>query len=234
MARTSPVGATAQARILVPMRTPGEGGMRRRIAFWVVAAVTLVMAHDLVYAVQLGRGRGLADALHSAGHAYLPLASTLVGVAGLVLCGAWLLRLRGLASRAVTTDDTRAPRRALTFRRYLALFCRLLGLVTLAFLLQENAEHFVSHGHLPGLAALLGPEYPLAIPVLVAASLVGAIIAGLVRERERTLLARIAQTASPRRRDAVVARRRPQTELLGWASALLARPDLGRAPPASP
>jgi hypothetical protein len=213
------------------MRTPGEGGFRRRIAFWIVAAVTLVVAHDLVYAVQLGPGRGLADALRSASHGYLPLASTLVAAAGIAACGTWFLRLRRLAARA--TPQPGLPRgHGSPFRRYLRLFVRLVGVVAVAFLLQENAEHFVSHGHLPGLGALFGPEYPLALPVLVVACLVGALLASLVRERERTLLARIAQVAATGRRPTAVPLRRPQTERIAWASALLARPDLGRAPPA--
>jgi hypothetical protein len=216
------------------MRTPNEGGARRRIAFWIVAAVTLVVSHDLVYAAQLGPGRGLADALRSAGHAYLPLGTTLIAAAGILLCAAWVVRLRGLASRAAASRGPVSARAAHSFQRYLVLCARLFAVVALAFLVMENLEHFVSHGHLPGLGALLGPEYPLAIPVLAAASAVGAFLAGLVRERERALLARIAHVAAPpRRRSTAVARRRPQTERISWTSAYPARPGLGRAPPAS-
>jgi hypothetical protein len=194
MTQTSPICAASGARILEPMRTPNEGGARRRIAFWIVAAVTLVVSHDLVYAA----------------------------------------RLRGLASRAAASRGPVSARAAHSFQRYLVLCARLFAVVALAFLVMENLEHFVSHGHLPGLGALLGPEYPLAIPVLAAASAVGAFLAGLVRERERALLARIAHVAAPpRRRSTAVARRRPQTERISWTSAYPARPGLGRAPPAS-
>ena len=215
------------------MRTPGEGGTRRRIAFWIVAAVTLVVAHDLVFAVQLGPGRGLTEALRSGGHGYLPLGTTLIAAAGILLCAAWLLRLRGLAFRAAAAPGQVSPRANYPIRRWLALFTRLFAVVALAFLVMENVEHFVSHGHLPLLGALLGPEYPLAIPVLVAASVVGALLAGLVREREAALLARIARHAAPRRRSTAVAQRRPQTARVGWTSAYPARPGLGRAPPAA-
>ena len=109
---------------------------------------------------------------------------------------------------------------------------RLVGVVALAFLLQESAEHFVSHGHLPGLGALFGPEYPLALPVLVAACLVGALLASLVRERERTLLARIARVAATRRRPAASRAGAPRTERIAWASRCSApgsRPSTSRA-----
>jgi hypothetical protein len=181
------------------MHTPGEGGTRRRIAFWIVAAVTLVVGHDLVFAVQLGPGRGLTEALRSAGHAYLPLGTTLVAAAGILLCSLWLVRLRRMASLGAAGHRSASEDPGAPFRRSLALVARLFAVVALAFLVMENVEHFVSHGHLPGLGALLGPEYPLAIPVLLAASVVGAFLAGLVRERERALLARIAGHAAPRR-----------------------------------
>ena len=104
-------------------------------------------------------------------------------------------------------------------------------MVAVAFLVQENAEHFVSHAHAPLLGALAGPEYPLALPLLAAITLLGALVTLLVRERERTLLARIAgglprvrRAAEPPLRPGPMRLRRP---------AILSRPDLSRAPPLS-
>ena len=53
-----------------------------------------------------------------------------------------------------------------TGRRFAAIWLRLLAVVAIGFVIQENVEHVIAHGHAPGLGALLGPEYPLALPVI--------------------------------------------------------------------
>lgn len=65
-------------------------------------------------------------------------------------------------------------------------------LVAVAFALQENAEHLVGHGHGIGLGALIGPEYPLALPVLAAVTGLAATVIALARHHEGELLRRIA------------------------------------------
>lgn len=210
------------------MRTPRDGGTRRRIAFWVVAAVALLVAHDLVYLVQLGPGRGLADALRTAGHAYWPMASGLLlaGAAGVTV--AWAARLRRL--RRLAADRAGGWAAVGSRGALLGMWLRLLAVVAAAFVVQESAEHFVSHNHIPLLGALIGPEYPLALPVLAVITLLGATIASLVRERELELLALAAERIAPWRAEPREPRPRPAPRVRRHAD-VLATPDLGRAPP---
>ena len=112
----------------------------------------------------------------------------------------------------------------------LGLWLRLLAVVAAAFVVQESAEHFVSHNHVPLLGALIGPEYPLALPVLAVITLLGATITTLVREREAELLALVAERIAPSRAEAREPRPRPAPRV-GRRAAVLATPDLGRAPP---
>jgi hypothetical protein len=210
------------------MRTPRDGGTRRRIAFWVIAAVALLVAHDLVYLVQLGPGRGLADALRTAGHAYWPMASALLLAGAAGVAAAWaarLRRLRRLIAHRPSGWATVGSRGAL-----LGMWLRLLAVVVAAFVVQESAEHFVSHNHVPLLGALVGPENPLALPVLAVITLLGAAITSLVRERELELLALVAERIAPSRAEPGEPRARPAPRVRRHA-AVLATPDLGRAPP---
>ena len=201
--------------------------MRHRLAFWIVAAASLLVAHDLVYLVQLGPGRDLTDALRTSAHGYWPLVSAAIAIGGIVLALGWMRRLGRLGE--LVRPGAAAPG---SVRRLGRLWFRLLVVIAIVFVLQENAEHFVSHNHVPLLGALAGPEYPLALPVLAGISLLGALIAGLVREREAALLAVIASRA-PLPRRANVQLPRPQAAAPRLRSAILALPDLGRAPPAS-
>jgi hypothetical protein len=204
---------------------------RQAIAFWLVAAACLLASHDLIYLVQLGPGRGLADALRDAGHGYWPILSALIAatVAGLV--ARTTLRLYALGRRARELPSRRgAPAR---IGPLLRIWMRLLVVVAVAFVLQENAEHFVSHAHAPLLGALGGPEYPLALPMLAAITLLGAIVTVVVRERERTLLARIAGGAPQFARSRGPQPRRPSEPMRLRHAPILSRPDLSRAPPLS-
>jgi hypothetical protein len=202
---------------------------RRGVAFWLVAAACLLASHDLIYLVQLGPGRGLADALRDAGHGYLPMLSAIIAGCAAALVARTALRLHRLARRARELPHRReAPVRIGPFLR---IWGRLVVVVAVAFLVQENAEHFVSHGHAPLLGALGGPEYPLALPLLAGITLLGALGTILVRERERTLLARIAGSLPRARRSAAPAVR--PGPMHRRRAAILSRPDLSRAPPLS-
>ena len=198
------------------------------MAFWLVAAACLLAAHDLVYFVQLGPGRALAEALRSAGHGYWPIASAAIGAGALLLAARWLLRLSRLERRA---RDLRPAARTGSVRRFLLLWARLLAVVALAFVLQESAEHFVSHNHAPWLGALAGPEYPLALPILAAITCLGALATSLVRERERVLLDRIAHGAAWIHGSAAPILVRPTGPMRLRRLPVLARPNLSRAPP---
>ena len=210
------------------MSTIGHRSARRTVAFWLVAAACLLAAHDLVYLVQLGPGRPLADALRSAGHGYWPIASALITAGAVVLVVRWVLRLHRLERRARGLAAVGATGRV---RQFLALWGRLLLVVAVAFVLQESAEHFVSHHHAPWLGALGGPEYPLALPILASITFLGALVTSLVRERERTLLARIGRGAAWIRRGAEPSVPRPAGPMRLRRPSILALPDLSRAPP---
>lgn len=202
---------------------------RRGVAFWLVAAACLLASHDLIYLVQLGPGRGAADALRNAGHGYWPVVSAVIALGAIGLLARTGLRLQHLGRRARDLPSRRrTPARIGPFVR---IWARLLLVVAVAFLVQENAEHFVSHAHLPLLGALGGAEYPLALPLLALITLLGTIVTVVVRERETSLLARIAGGTARPARSRGPQPRRPGGPMRPRRIPILARPDLSRAPP---
>ncbi len=209
--------------------------------FALLAIVCLAVAHDAVFAMENGVGAGFAAAMRNGGHdEYWPFFSVLVVVAGTVLGLRAVVRLGRLGRMA-----DRRPRRSGTIaglstrRAYLAessgLWILLFGTVAGAFTLQENLEHVLGHGHLIGLGALIGPEHPLALPVIGLVALAASALGALVRLRIALLEARVG-TRQRRDRPRRHAARRPAP---GWAivAALrvrawsLVRLDAGRAPP---
>ena len=174
-----------------------------RLAFWALAGIALLASHDAVWLAQTGPGESLTDALRRGGHGYWETASAiLVVVAVAVGLGAatGLLRLHRRAS------GRGGPVPAVT-HRYLARAGRAwLGLfvvVAIGFATQENLEHALTHGHQLGLGALLGPEYPLALPVIGIITLLGALVAAAFVTAEHILLSRLGAGAprprAPRR-----------------------------------
>lgn len=209
-----------------PMRLPP------RLAFWALAAATLLISHDLVWLVQSGPGESLATALRSAQHGYWTWVSIaiLIGVCAAAIVT--VLRTLGLLRLAHRLDAPVARARARSFlARAAVAWLRLLAVVGIGFAIQENVEHYLAHGHVLGLGAVTGPEYPLAIPVLAAATVLAALVGATVRSIEREILAGIAgalrsrQARAPRRLRPidvpVPLRRRPA----------MAGTDAGRAPP---
>jgi hypothetical protein len=165
--------------------------MARRASFWLAAGFALLVAHDAVFAAQVGPGQELVRALRGAGHGYWGLASTIVLVGAAIGAAAWLARMAVLARRA-SHGPGRRQRTGTWRRRAFSHWIRLFIMVALAFTLQENAEHVLSHGHAIGVGALIGPEYPLALPVLALVTGLAAALTALVREHEAALLERIA------------------------------------------
>lgn len=202
---------------------------RHSIALWLVAAACLLVAHDLVYLVQLGPGRALTEALRSAGHGYWPLVSGVIAGGALLAGVLRLARLYRLERRARGTRSAGSGSTS-TLGAFLRLWGRLALVVAVAFVLQESAEHFISHRHAPWLAALAGPEYPLALPILGGITFIGALVASLVRRREQVLLARIRRGAAWVRPSDPVLPVQPEP-LPVRRLPVLALPDLSRAPP---
>ncbi len=165
--------------------------LARRASFWLAAGFALLIAHDAVFAAQVGPGQALTSALRDAGHSYWGLASMLLVVGAAIGGAAWLARMAILERRALQGAGRQHPPGNWR-RRTTSHWIRLFILVALAFAVQENAEHFLSHGHLIGVGALIGPEYPLALPVLALVTGLAAAVTALVREHEAALLERIA------------------------------------------
>ena len=124
-----------------------------------------------------------------------------------------------------------APRGAPTpiGTRFAAVWLRLFAVVALGFVLQENVEHIISHGHAIGLGALLGPEYPLALPVIGLVTALAGFVAAAVRRTEGALLAIIsAALHRPRRGRSLPG---PRSQLVLPRRSPMANAIAGRAPP---
>src|SRR5688572_30979666 len=139
---------------------------RNRLAFWALAGLSLFVAHDAIYLAQIGPGEALAAALRTAGHGYWGWASLGLTAVGAVTAVSMLLRLRHLHRRAALLGAMRRSTGPFA-PTFAAAWLRVAALVAVGFVVQENVEHVIAHGHAPGAGALLGPEHPLAIPVIV-------------------------------------------------------------------
>jgi hypothetical protein len=205
---------------------------RPRIAFWALAALALLISHDATFLVQVGPGEALARALREAGHGYWGAASAVLLLIGLVAGARIGIRLFQLRRRA-SALDAQAPAvpRTVWLRRAATNWGRLLLLVSIGFLVQENVEHVLSHGHAPGLGALAGPESPLALPVIAAITLVAALLATAVRVAERRLVEGILAALRRPLGRAPRSVPRPAPRILVRLSSPIARAIAGRAPP---
>ena len=210
----------------------------RRARFWALALLALVVVHDAVYLATYGSR--YADTMAATGHGYwvtYVLLALVLGGIPLALTGIGLLRLRAAIARS-RTPGTPAPRPDTRpgpswLGETAGLLPRLLAVVTLGLLLQENLESLLAGHGLPGLWALAGP---LTMPVLLLVSTLVAMAGAFLRWRERVLTERLAAA-----RAAAARHHRPAAASApaawgaiaaivahGW---LLARRLAGRAPP---
>lgn len=204
--------------------------IRGPLAFWAAAGVALLVSHDAIFLVQIGPGHALVRTLREAGHEYLGIGSLLLGLIGLAVLATTLLRIRGLRRQAAALGADPVPRSRPYAARWLAAWARLLGVVAVGFLVQENVEHLIGHNHAPGLGALIGPEYPLALPVIALISGLAALVAAALSQAELSLLAVIADAIRHLRRPPR-STFRPPLRLPAVLLAPLARAWAGRAPP---
>ena len=204
--------------------------VRGRFAFWALAGVALLASHDAIYLAQVGPGEPLARAMRHAGHDYWAAVSLLLAAVGIAAAITTLLRLRSLRRRAADLAHS-APDKNGGQARMLSMWAKLFAVVAFGFVLQENVEHLVVHGHAPGLGALVGPEYPLAVPVIGLITAIAASIAAALRGAEQELLAAI--QAGLRRPFGQAPRRlmRPSLRIAATRMSPLARATAGRAPP---
>lgn len=201
-----------------------------RLAFWALAGVALFVAHDAIYLAQIGPGQALTTTLRTAGHGYWMGASLILTAAALVAGIAIWLRMRRLRRRARSLGARHGTHRPFA-RRFLGAWGRLGLVVAIGFAIQENAEHLIAHGHAPGVGALLGPEAPLALPIIgLMAGLAGA-IAALVAGAQEALVAAI-EAALRRPLRVPIVGPRPAARAVAGIGSVLAHPGAGRAPPA--
>jgi hypothetical protein len=213
------------------MRTPRLVVPRGPLAFWATAGIALLLSHNAVYLFQVGPGEPLVAALREAAHGYWSAASAGLALIGLTAVAVVLIELRKLRRQARELR-AHASRAAQGFgRRWLRAWARLLAVVALGFLVQENVEHFIGHGHAPGLGALVGPEYPLAIPVIALITGVAAAALAALRQAEHALLDSIAFALRRIVARAPRAVLRPSLRLAPPTTSPMAGTSAGRAPP---
>lgn len=216
------------------------------IRFLLLAVGCLAVAHDAVFAAEYGLGGGFVRAMSEGGHdGYWPV-FTVVATSALTLLGLWsavrigrLVVSSGPSRPSVGSAEavrSHAHRSAPAYRTELRrLWLALFALTTTAFAVQENVEHLAGHHHLIGLGALVGPEYPLALPVIGLVTFAAAAIGAAVRWRIAVLEHRLAgRLHRPLQRG--LAARHPAPGWLDVAAAvahgrILVRLDAGRAPP---
>ena len=211
------------ARLIARVRGP--------VAFWVLAGIALLVSHDAVFLAQVGPGQELASALREAGHEYWGIASLVLATIGIIALAATVLRLRFLRQSAAALGAAPGTPSRTYPLRWLTTWARLMAIVAIGFAVQENIEHLIGHSHAPGLGALIGPEYPLALPIIALITGLAALIAAHLGQTEQALLAVIADAM--RRILARAPRRtlRPPLRLVWVLTAPLAGAGAGRAPP---
>jgi hypothetical protein len=201
-----------------------------RLAFWALAGLALFVAHDAVFLAQIGPGKALVAELRTAGHGYWTSASLLL-IALSVVAGLWTgRRMRLLRRRASSLGAAPSSDRSFA-RRFASAWGRLAAIVAVAFAVQENVEHLIVHGHAPFAGVLVGPEYPLALPVIALVTAITAGLVALVARTQEELVAAIEAALLWRTRAPRLWARPPQ-RLPSNAGSVLARRGAGRAPPA--
>jgi hypothetical protein len=204
--------------------------VRNRLAFWALAGLALFVAHDAVFLAQIGPGQRLVAELRTAGHGYWTSASLLLIAVSVVAGVSTWLRVRHLRQQASTLGAATAHDRSFA-RRFASAWWRLAALVGIAFAVQENVEHVIAHGHAPIVGVLVGPEYPLALPVIGLVTAIAAVLVALVARTQEVLVAAI-EAALRWRTRAPRLHARPPQRLPSTTGSVLARRGASRAPPA--
>ncbi len=199
-----------------------------RMAFWALAGVALLISHDATWLAQVGPGETLTSALRHGGHGYWGAASAALTAVG-ILAATWAgFRLYRLGRRASGNPAPERPDAVPYARRAAGAWLRLFGVVAIGFVIQENIEHALSHGHGLWAGALIGPEYPLAMPAIGAITLLAALVAAAFVTAERILLARLEPPPPPLRAPRRVGRPVRRIVLAGGVGA---RTRTDRGPP---
>jgi hypothetical protein len=206
----------------------------RRVRTVILAVVALLVAHDVIFLAEYGDGPAFARAMSEGGHDGYWLPFTV----GAILAGGVLLlrslttvsRLRAQASQVGWLEELPAPSYS---SELFGIWRVLFPLVAVLFALQENLEHLAVGGQFLGLEALVGPDNPLAVPVIAHVTLALAALGALLRWRIAVLRRRL---TAARATHPPVTDERPCPE---WGSVhtfaphrwMTGRLDAGRAPP---
>jgi hypothetical protein len=198
----------------------------RRVRQLALLLVVLAVGHEAIYLARFG----VAGAVPSdAGHAYWPTLLLFAGAAVVLL----IARGRWRLTRGVETAVT-GPELPTTYRaEWIRIFGALAPAAAALYLVVENVEHLIGHGHAEGIGIYLAPESILSLPIVLLTSALAATVGAIVRWREIVLIGRLRQV---RRRRTLPA---PQTAASRWhiTAALIHRMFLAarsapdRAPP---
>jgi hypothetical protein len=203
----------------------------RHLRFVVLAMAVLVPAHDLVFLAAFG-GHVHAHTLEATGHGaywlaiWIATALAVAATAVVVLHRSQRLRRELGRLGGIHVPASRPGRLAASVARLgVALFATSI----VAFVIQENLEHYGLHAHVPGLDVLFVGEYQWTIPVFASLALAAAVAGSFTVERLAALIRAVqaaARLARPTRRTP-----RPPLRADRPNRARGAIPHLGRAPP---
>jgi len=225
---------------MVLTASPGSISRLRKLRFWALALVALVVAHDAVYLAEYGdRYRA---ALAATGHGYWLTFALLALVIGGVPIGATVLGLVRLRTSIWRLGRTRVPNRHREDRsagpsylgEFVSLLPRLFAVVLIGFAFQENVESLAAGNGLAGLRVL----DLMSLQVLFAIAFLVALAGAWLRWREVVLQRRFA--AATRQNEQCAQRHGAAHAAPGWGEIaaivahgwLMARRLAGRAPPA--
>lgn len=159
-----------------------------RSRFIILAVAVLVLGHELVLRIGYGPGADASIALKATSHGLawlLQAAAALLATAGLAVVV--VARIRRLRSRLLASVGARPALARPARRQLLNLWERLFAVALVGFIVQENLEHGLVHGHLPGLSMLYGGQYVFTIPVFALLALAAAFLASLAGRELATL-----------------------------------------------
>ncbi len=207
-----------------------------RLRLAVLSLVALLSAHSAIYAAEYGVGDRFAQAMAGGGHDgwWIPASAVILGIGFVLLLhtlgGLAHLEIRWRASgrRAGGAGGTRlAP-------EIRSIWGRLLPLVMILFLVQENLESLVARRHLPGLDPL-SADSGIALAILALVTFGLSVLGAVLRLRVAILRAYTAYPIHRARRTVmapVVAGRWRTVGALAPRQWMTDRLDAGRAPPA--
>jgi uncharacterized membrane protein len=218
--------------ILAFRRSVAAPARAERIAWAVLAVLACMVAHEATYQLVYPGREAYRAAMTLLGHdGYWLVLSMAVGVATLALVGVAAIQLRRL-HREVASTPALAADEGTGIRGYLRLaaatWLRLGVLAALVYTAQENVEALGAGLPLRALDVILGHGL-LPLAIIIAATLLMALVVALVRWRRRVLLGRLAAVPRPWPRH--VARLRRPSSIRRLPALHLGGAWTSRAPP---